>query len=80
MRTEIDISEPEGSYGTRLPHPTVLTDDGDIVLSFGDVALRMTYAQFDELYCAMRKRWESVPTGDGPATLSVDPDELEEVR
>lgn len=76
MRTEIDISEPEGCDGARLPHPTVLHDEGDIVLSFGEVALRMTYSQFDEMFTAMRKVWEVVPSpGLWPATLSVDPDE-----
>ena len=63
MRTVVDISEPGAAYGddARLPDPTVITDDGDIVLCFGDVEIRMTLGQFEDLYQGMRTWRRSIP-------------------
>jgi hypothetical protein len=73
MRTTIDVSEPGGDYtGAQLPDPTVISDDGDIVLCFGDVELRMNYSQFEDLFEGMtRFRNASPPT----ASLCISDDE-----
>jgi hypothetical protein len=56
MRVVIDLC-PEGDpHGAaKLPTPTVLRDDGEIVLCFVDTEIRMSYGQFEDLFEGMRE-------------------------
>ncbi len=61
MKTTIDLTE-DASFpeGDELP-PSVLTDDGDTVLTFGDVSVRMTCLQFQRVLDAMNAWMNALP-------------------
>lgn len=61
-----DITEDD-QYGHgrgTLPDNTIICDDGDVMLKFGDVAIRMSYGQFDTIIDGCVAWRESVPAED----------------
>jgi hypothetical protein len=69
VHVEIDITDddPRSAYGPgegAMPDPSVLMDDGDILLTLGAVTLRMTYAQFDRLMDKANEWRQAVPAED----------------
>lgn len=65
MHIEIDLTEDDPGLapgdGT-LPDPSIITDDGDIVLQFADAHIRMSYFQFDRMLDRMNAWRDAIPS------------------
>lgn len=63
MRTVIDLTDEDRGDPHRagLPDPAVVMDDGDVVLCFGPVELRLTYGQFDRIRTSLNDWVEALP-------------------
>lgn len=64
MRIVVDLTDGASfPNGDELP-PSVILDDGDVVVVFGDAEIRMTNAQFDRFLDAMNAWMSSLPAMD----------------
>jgi hypothetical protein len=71
MRAVIDITDAAGGpFGDALPDPSIVFEDSDVVLQFGDVEWRMTIGQFDQIFNALTN-WYTEKGADRTGDLSA---------
>jgi hypothetical protein len=71
MRVEIDLTEDDTALSPGdglLPEPTLISDDGDILLRLADTSIRMTHSQFERILGGMNAWWDAIPS-EPSATL-----------
>lgn len=62
MRTEIDLTDEGDDLETAS-----LSDEGDMLMRFGDVAIRMTYSQFFGWLERINAEMASIPDDPAPS-------------
>ncbi len=69
MRVVVDLNATGIEEG--LPDATVVQDDGDVVITFVETELRLSYVQFDQLMRGLTRWWQHGTSA--PFTLSDEP-------
>ena len=71
MRAEIDLTEDDPGISPgdgNLPQPSIISDDGDILIQFSDVVIRVSYSQFDRILESMNA-WRNAIGPEEPFNL-----------